>query len=110
MGKKNKHTPAPWQTYFTEHSHTPGWQVKAAHGAEVPIAIVPEPMGGKKGADGRSEIQAANAKLITASPDMLEALEYAGEVLNVLKWQGGTIEKAHGLVLKAIEKAKGGEA
>lgn len=51
----------------------PGWQIKTDDKVNVPIAIVPEPLGGPK-IGGRSAHQAKNACLIAAAPELLRAL------------------------------------
>ena len=64
---KNKHTPAPWRVVRANPSPTTGeWLIAGAmpgYLAEVRDC-------------GRGDV-AANARLIAASPDLLEALQYA---------------------------------
>jgi hypothetical protein len=61
----------------------PGWQIKETKDPQVPVAVVPEPQGGRK-VNGRSPYQEANARLIEAAPELLAFIrQYAREVVSV---------------------------
>jgi hypothetical protein len=96
----SKHTPGPWviRTAATYRS-----QIEAINGkgrADV-VARITTPKGGAEASD-------ANARLIAAAPDMLEALEAIapmlphGAVDNDPQWAG-----AINAVRNAIKKARG---
>lgn len=68
----NKHTPGPWKVVadeqydrFAEADRIVGYDIKSADGEIV----------GSEGISGDSEINLANAHLIAAAPDLLDALE-----------------------------------
>jgi hypothetical protein len=71
-----EHTPPPWIVGYDTSPCValPGWQIKSGAEPYTPIAVVAEPSGGRKGKDGRSPYQAANARLIGASPELYESL------------------------------------
>lgn len=108
-----KYTPGPWFTYFdpfTFASPKGGWQIKADDSIKTPVCVVAEPIGGIKGDDGFSPRQKANARLIAAAPEMLEALE------SLLFMMGETQHPSHGaqnievaitVARETIKKAKG---
>lgn len=63
----NKHTPGPW--IAVDHAHYPGMMV--VEGPEMPITIITSAIG----VDFDSHMRRiANAHLIAAAPDLLEAL------------------------------------
>lgn len=95
---KNKNTPGPW--------FTTGWNNLSVNtivdGKECTITCP----GGKPHAT-KEELQ-ANAKLIAAAPDLLEACMLVNEILNTHfgvtgKEEGGN--DAHDSIRKAIKKA-----
>jgi hypothetical protein len=64
----SKHTPGPWGcTYTSNHAHD--YRLSHPNGAPLPINAP---------SNDRSE-QRANAALIAAAPDLLEALEWISE-------------------------------
>jgi hypothetical protein len=64
----SKHTPGPWKA--VDHSHYPG--VMVVEGPEMPITIITSAID----IDFESYMRrVANAHLIAAAPDLLEALE-----------------------------------
>lgn len=89
-----KHTPGPWtcncDTKYAQPVISVGWHVRIADGSSIAVVL------GEK----NPELQ-ANAKLITAAPDLLEALE---SVHRVLRKSGHNME----LIDAVIAKAKGG--
>jgi hypothetical protein len=73
-----KHTPGPWKVEFNAPmAAIPGHLIKADNTAETPIALLWEG-GGTKG----GPTQIANARLIAAAPELLEALEHMVAVSN----------------------------
>lgn len=80
----NKHTPGPWKFWYE-----PGYcgEINAANGASV-CSFVTEP-------------NAANAQLLAAAPDLLEALE---AVIRGVPdtWEG--VQKAREVIRKAKEQ------
>ena len=92
---KQKHTPGPWSVYGA-----PDELIIHDEDREV-IGIIPRFKGASLKQQEKSE---ANAQLIAAAPEMLEALQFA---LSVMKEKGidysetAAIEKAE----KAIQKA-----
>jgi hypothetical protein len=102
-----KHTPGPWEVVeddFDEALHI----TCEARAGMIPICKV------DVGYDGPIEDeQHANASLITAAPDLLEALESVTELIELLVLVGD--EKPENgspcqLARAAIAKAKGGAA
>ena len=99
--EKVKHTPGPWT--LTEHSgkYTPRHIIRSKNAAIIEFASF-----GSVGIEQRE----ANARLIAAAPELLEALEQAhtliGELLidNVL---GEDVIPVHDAMMAAIRKAKG---
>ena len=73
----SKHTPGPW---FRRGADTYRWQVEAGENPKkaTVIARVTTPRGG-------AVVRAANALLIAAAPEMLEAL----------RWTQQTVHQAH---------------
>jgi hypothetical protein len=71
-----------------------------AKGRKAPIAIVCQPMRGYR--DGDAELD-AHARLISAAPDMLEALKY------LMSAHGEQLHDAFDEAHKAIAKAEGNE-
>jgi hypothetical protein len=70
---EGKHTPGPWKAHFNVPTAViEGHIIKAAHGAECPIASL-WVGGGTKG----KPTQLANACLIAAAPEMYEQLKIA---------------------------------
>lgn len=89
--EKSKHTPGPWRTVTDDINH---W-------VEVNNRIIMV-----TGPNGQ-----ANARLIAAAPDLLEALRYAAEVLQPhLQYddEGDSAEReAFDQAMEAIKKAEG---
>jgi hypothetical protein len=87
---EHKHTPGPWK--YEEETQT--------------IRSTPSNhwLASMDSWDGAVD-HAADARLIAAAPEMLEALEY------ILAWtpQGWDVEKARDMARNAIAKAKGEE-
>ena len=86
-----KHTPGPW--YATTMGKA-GWVDVFAHGVDIPIAST------------RHQDQEANARLIAAAPELLEALQSVLD--NCLDSEG--LCTAHAKARAAIAKATGGAA
>ena len=97
----SKHTPGPWNAkeewlYKGKH-HTAG------NGPEVlGICIVRR----HSDADGRCEVAEANARLIAAAPDLLEACKIAAHHMSCIAI-GGSVEA---ILRAAIAKAEGRDA
>lgn len=82
---ERKHTPAPWELIGGE-----------IHSKDRPIASIMREL-------VCSEATIANARLIAAAPDLLEALEYLLDDMKLKDLPTNAVEKC----LKAIKKAKG---
>jgi hypothetical protein len=96
--EKTKHTPGPWRTDFNSYDNQ--WRVYEKNGPPI-INSLFKPSG---------EIGEANARLIAAAPDLLEACEVLLKAAPEL-W-GDDIEKWPRLmdrVEAAIAKAEGRE-
>lgn len=85
-----KHTPGPWDKI----QHREG---DSRVGAKTLIAIV------YSEAYKDTENQKANANLIAAAPDLLEAAQQALRILESMPNEGST----YGVLERAIDKAKG---
>lgn len=91
MKNEQKHTPGPWKLNFPQH------RIEDSYGCE----IVPAPWG--------TLTDEANADLIAAAPDLLEALLAAQRAFSCLQpLEFATLaEKARSMVDAAIQKATG---
>jgi hypothetical protein len=92
------HTPGPWDTQFlfTESGYI--YRVYANGTSRDAIADVQDAWD--------VETVAANARLLRAAPDLLEALEYALETLEREVWGAALVKQA---ARQAIKKATEGE-
>ena len=68
----NKHTPGPWNA--TKFNPVTGDIDDCYLYVEPGIAVI------ERKVKGRDQYDAANARLIAASPDLLEALEYVADI------------------------------
>jgi hypothetical protein len=92
---KTKHTPGPW---ITDTSHKHEWEgVTVWADSEVIAHVVPD----------QHDEHEANAKLIEAAPDLLEACKLALEELeDVMNWAPTEdMEHTEAIVENAIRKA-----
>lgn len=102
---KTKHTPGPWIAAIDPGITTTNGKCKV-FGAKSPFFVVIDGL-----TDYREEL--ATARLISAAPEMLEALEALLEVLGVLRQSGVNVlavpqaVEARALAHKAIAKARG---
>ena len=101
-----KHTPGPWNVHHHAHLQNEQW-LSVLHGAwdiTHNYADRPEVVADAKYSAMTDEENLANAHLIAAAPDMLEALE------NLIKanWPDA-IDEAFEQAKSAISKAKGVE-
>ena len=99
---KNAHTPGPWKTVYEKPPFVTheGWLIKADHGAEFPVCLVAKTRGGTK------PPQEANARLIAAAPEMLEACQL---VERAAVGDGVDTSRAIDACLLAIDRATGRE-
>lgn len=82
---------------YGEGEYIAGYDIRAASGNEVI---------GCEGINGDGETNRANAKLIAAAPDLLEALQGMLQVYGGIKWDTGAVEiELQELARKAIAKA-----
>lgn len=86
----SKHTPGPWQA-----------QTFSSHELQTDFAMVA--IGKRAHIIGYSEEDQANARLIAAAPDLLEALELMVDTYDNGGWPSSTLVIARA----AIAKAKG---
>lgn len=115
MAKKYQHTKGPWEARYIEAPEAVlnGWHIQSTNEAKTPVCVVPETIGGIKNEQGRSPFQTANAALIAAAPELLEALR---GYVHAIAVGGGTdaqaimaaIRAADNKARAAIAKAKGG--
>lgn len=83
------HTPGPWAcTYTSNHAHD--YRITRANGLKLPLVVI---------ANDHSE-QRANARLIGAAPDLLEALQGFIEGAEAMGWN---TDKARAAIAKATE-------
>ncbi len=102
----NEHTIGEWQVDevrpWPNNPHVAGIIIKTKGGRQVcRIGALPE----------LSEMK-ANARLIAAAPDLLEACQLAQEFLSGIGWSawfGGTYQELEMSLEAAIAKATGGE-
>ena len=91
----NKHTPGPWEI----DSEQPSTVKKFTHGNRLSIATV-------HGGYGEKTRRTANARLIAAAPEMLEALEDALNLIDTITpFEGDTVRKARAAIAKARGEA-----
>ena len=84
----NKHAPGPWKT---THSEVSGYRVSDSTGWGVAVVL-------------KDVTDEANARLIAAAPQMLEALELAADYVKEVQGDESTDYKQ---VIAAIRAAKG---
>ena len=96
MSKEGKHTPGPWNTELRpNHAPTDRWVITAKTVERVAVVSV----------RGGAESPEANARLIAAAPDLLEALEEAvGDLETMIQVRGDSIDLT--AYRAAIAKAK----
>ena len=99
----NKHTPGPWiavrgYAYWEVEPQRKGGERKPPY--QIADTCSSDPANPDKG------LQEANARLIAAAPELLEALE---NLLKVHEGEGGTQYNAADIVRAAIAKARGEE-
>ena len=92
-----KHTPGPWKC--SQHLGHPAWSVHVDSGDRGRGLIIVD---GVAGID--REHRLANARLIAAAPELLEALEYIGRFIDPTAKDAETMVK-HARI--AIAKATG---
>ena len=109
-----KHTPGPWELHkpafgeqhiYVSSDHTVhGMKTKSGR---QHICVVPYE--GKKGAVAYHEMFNANARLIAAAPNLLEALIEMTGALDRMQWKrlGSTLGKPYDKACAAIAKATG---
>jgi hypothetical protein len=88
----SKHTPGPWQV-FTTKDGTRFIGIGDADG----VGVTDPRFGLWRGGQERE----ANARLIAAAPDLLEALKWAIERLDLLAEQSDRAETARAAIIKA---------
>lgn len=93
--KQVGHTPGPWKHFRDHHANTPinSFSVMAVEGVICELNAEPE------NREGDLERQEANARLIAAAPELLEALERIAE--------HSSSEITQMVAKAAITKAKG---
>jgi hypothetical protein len=105
MSTANSHTPGPWSPFLGERAEYPG--IDHDHGS----LIIFGENGELCGIRGKTKQERqANAYLIAAAPDLLEALEEI--VINAHKNYEGSMDiypEAIEIAREAIRKAKGGQ-
>ncbi len=102
---KNAHTPGPWQIGKTDAT---ALRVYAPHGQTTRSDLATVKLYGT-GADAAIDEAEANARLIAAAPEMLEALRWAIPALVNHTGRGCKItDEAFARIEAAIAKATGG--
>lgn len=104
---QSEHVPGPWKMVWIEPPLVAyaGWFIKRDDDVQFPIAFVTQTIG------GRRSPQEANARLIVAAPDLLQAAKDAAALL--LELQADlpelkyTINAALGPLHTAIGRAEG---
>ena len=103
----SKHTPGPW-SIFTDEKHKHNAGIEADGFSIICIGYPDETLAmDVSGVHGRTEEETqANARLIAAAPDLLEALE-AIMGSDVFEWNGSAAFWLQDKVRASIAKAKG---
>lgn len=104
-----KHTPGPWQADLGEAFH-----IREQDGGRVAQLVFTNGRHGMKGRRNGNEV-AANARLIAAAPDLLEALEEIRDILwsrpdisdRLRPLMGFAEEATNQKAARAIAKARG---
>jgi len=102
----SKHTPGPWTAH--ELGYEDGTWIHWSIEAHGPIAYGSIAHGGDN--TNGSENSEANARLIAAAPDLLDACQKMSDLLGIGKDYGRDLAKEHEAWLackRAIEKAEG---
>jgi cytochrome c556 len=95
---EQKHTPGPWSIGSPLNNPNNGFPIRSESGEEV--AVVAD-------WSHRANIERANARLIAAAPDLLEAAIHAEETLSLYVAETGEPGAALDALRAAIAKAKG---
>jgi len=101
-----KHTPGPW-TCTVHGRFLRGTGTILVNSGESTVAEIPVSI---HGIPFPKETEEANARLITASPDLLAACEAAQNYIDSDDMTLKTRDKVMALIESAIAKAKGGAA
>lgn len=102
MSETVKHTPGPW-TVFYKHKYDEWHVALPIEGSNMKLALCPDGI--------QSENREADARLIAAAPDMLEALREATLALDGLAKGEGVFKPIEQTIVQAhaaIAKATGG--
>lgn len=113
------HSDGPWASQFLKlpYSNMPEghWKIYQDDEILTPIAILAEPIGGKKGDDGLSPTVKANVMLITQAPEMYQFIKETHSALT--DKMRGTVDGLsvieHGqytICSQIIEAVEGGES
>jgi len=93
---ESKHTPGPWKAFTHAGMHVPS-EVQSVHGNPgmdeselMPVTTL-----------GRGRNQSANARLIAAAPDLLEALEEVSEWLALVSIPGAPKARVRAAIAEA---------
>lgn len=101
----SKHTPGPWMK--AERLNGPWWHISSSHSVGGRQAVACVHGESKRGATAYAEMFEANARLIAAAPELLEALKLAYDAMS-----GSTdktiLIRAHKAAEAAIDKAQHG--
>lgn len=103
-----KHTKGPWQVgkpafgQLHVYSNFTVGDMQCNSGRQ---AICSVPYEGKKGSFAYHEMFAANARLITAAPELLTALQETVQVLQTFSPEGAAVERARAAISKATGEA-----
>lgn len=100
------HTPGPWEC--SDRPNGPFWHISSVNSINGPCiggrqAIASTPATCKKAAPKYAAMFKANALLISAAPDLLEALQF------VMSAHGEQLDTAFAKAQDAILKATGGQ-
>jgi len=100
---KTKHTPAPWEADNTGFGKMQIWNAKEARMDFNDLHLIATIYSVE--VKGGNQLK-ANAKLIAAAPELLEALHHCVQALKVINSMGATkpiIERAEAAIKKATE-------
>ena len=95
-----KHTPGPWMK--AERLNGPWWHISSSHSVGGRQAVACVHGESKRGATAYAEMFEANARLIAAAPDLLDALQAFPGFTDDATAGDAWLEKMRAAIAKAI--------